>query len=254
MRWRHTWSSNDLHGAARTQINLGVASYFESHWADASSWYLAAMESAEAAGSVVLAANAAINSAEILADQGAWQRALELFDSAIRNFEAVRYVPGIGVALLFSAIPAMRSGDTENAAARLARAHHLLDQLGMNEFVADVESRRLELDLMLGTAKTSACDDFLQRLAPDHPFRHRVLRSKGLSQAIEGNLGDAATTLRAALAAPASTDFERAVTLRALAATAPTDSEHETWVSEIDEVRRRLDIAEFPSLGPVFVN
>ena len=215
-------SRHDVQSAARTQINLGVGAYFESRWADSSNWYLAAMESAQSAGNIVLAANAAINSAEILADQGQWVQSLELFDSAIRNFEAVAYMPGIGAALLFSAVPAMRSGATDDAAARLHRSNDILSSLGMGELVLDLHTRQLELAVLTGIAEASTCDNLLERLGAAHPLHHRVLRSRGVVQFESGATSDAVASLRAALDTPAPTDFERALTLRALTVSAPS--------------------------------
>ncbi len=121
----------DLTAAARVQTNLGIAAYFESRWVDASNWYLASIDSAQRSGRHRRpAANAAFNSAEILADQGQWIRAIELCDDALRNLEAVEYQPGTGAALLFSAVAAMRAGDVNMAASRLGRARTIFESLG----------------------------------------------------------------------------------------------------------------------------
>jgi class 3 adenylate cyclase/tetratricopeptide (TPR) repeat protein len=239
---------NDLHAAARTQINLGVGAYFSSKWHEASDWYLAALESAEASGSVVLAANAAINSAEILADQGNWIRSLELFDGAIRNFEAVNYEPGVGAALLFSSVAAMRAHDVTGAEQRLDRARRILTRLGMAELVDDLDSRQLELELLLGNVDVVICDDFLARIGPEHPLVHRILRVKGVTQAEAGKTEDAIVTLQSALSAPAATDFERALTLRVLATIAPHDPDCSEWADELHRITIQLDISRYPEL------
>jgi predicted ATPase/class 3 adenylate cyclase len=240
---------NDLHSAARTQINLGVGAYFASQWHEASEWYLAALQSADTSGNVVLAANAAINSAEILADQGSWVRSLELFDGAIRNFEAVNYEPGVGAALLFSSVPAMRIGDLADAAHRLDRARRVLTRLGMAELVDDLDSRELELGLLGGDVDIAACDDFLVRSGSEHPLGHRVLRVKGLAQAGAGKTEDAVETLTRALSIPAATDFERALTLKALIDAAPRDADCAIWANEFHQISSQLDIRTFPALS-----
>ncbi len=135
-------SMNDASGMARTLINLGVEAYFGGDWDLASQRYLEALEVAQRSGSVVLAANAAINSAEVLADQGEWQRSIDLIDDAIRNYEAVGYAPGVAAADLFAGVAAMRDGQVANARERFDRAHSALAALGMDELLEDLATRR----------------------------------------------------------------------------------------------------------------
>src|SRR5690606_30711572 len=99
--------------------------------------YLEAAETAYVAGGVVLGGTAAMNSAEILADQGQWSRALDLFDDARRNFAAVGYPVGEAAALLFSSVPAMRAGHLDAADERLRDATERLRRLGVTELVDD---------------------------------------------------------------------------------------------------------------------
>ena len=139
---------NDNVGLARTLTNAGIEAYFRGQWTEAAERYLEALESAQRAGSIVPAATAAINSAEILCDQGEWDRALGLFDGAVRNYEAVGYQPGIGAANLFSAVAAMRSGRLDDAARRLDVAEALLTDLAMTEWLDDLATRRSELALL----------------------------------------------------------------------------------------------------------
>ena len=66
-----------------------------------------------------------MNSAEVLGDQGSWDRSLALLDDAGRNYEAVGYAPGDAAAVqLFSGVAAMRSGDLGRRRASLVNRPH----------------------------------------------------------------------------------------------------------------------------------
>ena len=237
----------DLTGAARTQTNLGIAAYFESRWNDASEWYLASIESGQQAGSVVPAANAAFNSAEILADQGQWDRALELCDDALRNLDAVGYRPGRGAALLFSSAPAMRSGDLSAAADRLREARVIFEDLGMTELLADLTVREFELGLLEGGFDESQWSSADAEFGSNAPIRHRLLRVCGLGRYLNEHPG-ARETLADARGEAAPTDFEYALTLRASLLADPTHAETDDWRRQVHEIRSRLGIVRFPEL------
>jgi len=237
----------DLHAAARVQINLGIAAYFESRWSEAAEWYMAAVETSERSGNVVMAANGAINSAEILADQGAWQRALDLLDGAVRNFEAMRYAPGIGASLLFSAVPAMRAGLLDAASERLARSRSIFESLGMNELLADLRVREFELELLRGHYDESAWLLAEAELGARGPTRHRLLRVHGLGCYLT-NTGDATQALSEARSTDAPTDFELALTLLASTMVDPEHSEADDWRRRNEEIRTQLGIERFPQL------
>lgn len=206
----------DYSGLARTLTNLGVEAYYADRWSDANRYYSDALVAAQRAGAVVPAATAAINSAEVLSDQGDWERALILFDDAIRNYQAVGYEPGVAAASLFAAVAAMRDGRLDEAASRFARARADLVRHGMSEWIDDLDSRRLEFDVLAGRRCTNEADELLGRLGPASPFRVRALRAAGLAHHEAGD-EDRARDLLLQSFEESSPGFEQALTMLALA-------------------------------------
>ena len=241
-------TSGDNVGLARTLTNLGIEAYFAGRWTEASERYLESMEAADRAGSVVPAATAAINTAEVLSDQGEWTKALELFDSAIRNYEAVGYPPGIAAATLFSAVAAMREGRLAGAAERLETAHRMLTDLGMAEWLDDLESRRLELALLAGGAPSKETTELAARLGDGHPFAGRIRRTLGLAQVRAGDVGAGLATLKATLELTTAGTFDRALTLRALLVADPGSAEAAGWRSEAAAIFEMLGVKRSPPL------
>jgi class 3 adenylate cyclase/tetratricopeptide (TPR) repeat protein len=210
----------DQAGMARALINLGIEAFYADRWTEASECYLQANAAAERAGTIVLAATAAINSAEILSNQGHWDRAVQLFADANRNYEAVGYPAGIGAATLFSAVALMRRGDLELADESFAAARARLTELGMTEWIDDLDTRRLELDLLAGRADPAAAQELLTHFGDEHPFRVRVLRALGLIRAEKSDPDGASVAFETALEL-APDGFERALTLAAIATAIP---------------------------------
>lgn len=236
----------DHAGTARVLTNLGIEAYFADRWTDAGTSYLESLDAAERAGTVVPAATAAINSAEILSDQGDWARAMELFDAAIRNYRAVGYPAGIAAATLFWAVAAMRAGDLVVADERLASAREQLEDLGMAEWVDDLDSRRLELDVLRGTAVPDDGVRLLERFGAGHPFRVRVLRAVALTCVGHGDHAGARAALDEALAS-APRGFERALTLLAAARTVEGERAQELS-DEADAILGELGVSRPPPL------
>jgi tetratricopeptide (TPR) repeat protein len=232
---------------ARTLINLGVEAYFESRWSDAAAHYLEALDAAERAGSVVLAANAAINSAEVLCDQGYWKRALELFDGASRNYNAVGYTPGAAATSLFSSVAAMRDGNLAGARQRLTHARHEIERLEM-EFVSDLRSRELELEVLEGTATLEGCVDALKSSSGDPMLTARAARCRAVVHLQAGDIRLALDGLEQLLADFPAPDFERANALRLTARIAPQDTRTPAWREESSAIYLRLGVAHAPPL------
>lgn len=234
-------------GLSRVLTNLGIEAYYDDRWSDALDHYLESAEAAERAGTVVPAATAAINSAEIMSDQGAWARAVELFDGAIRNYQAVRYSAGVAAATLFSAVASMRNGNVDIAEQQLRWAREELDRLGMHEWVDDLDTRRLELDLLTGSSSPERCEDLLRRFGPDHPFRARALRSSALTLHCHGEGERAAERFEEALiAAPGG--FERALTLLARGRTLTNTKEAARMTAASAAIFRELQVQQPPPL------
>ncbi|MET0909483.1 MAG: hypothetical protein ABWZ99_08435, partial [Ilumatobacteraceae bacterium] len=235
----------DNSGAARTLTNLGVEAYYESRWTDATADYLEALSLAQAAGSVVVAATAAINSAEVLSDQGDWERAMALLNQALRNQESVHYAPGIAGTTLFLAVASMRLGDLEGAERLLGSARTEMIRLGMTEFLPDLESRQLELDLLRDTASTARCDELAARFANDPNLSARVERVRAFIATSADDVARSITRLRdlAGLS-----DFERALNLRVLTAIDVGAPERDEWAAEIADVFAHLGVTRPPPL------
>ncbi len=242
---------DDRSGMARVLINLGIAAYFASRWDDAGARYLEALDLAQRSGSVVLAATAAINSAEVLSDQGDWARAIELLESAHRNYAAVGYSAGVAATELFSGVAAMRDGRFDVARHQLDTARVLLVELGMADMVDEVDSRRLELDLLAGRPVAAAAADLQARLGPDHHCAPRVMRVAALSAHLAGDRVGAERSLRAVLAAGPDRGLERSLTLRALAAVSPSSDDAGAWTDEADRIDRALGVRRSPPVLPL---
>ena len=186
---------DDSSGMARILINLGIEAYYDSNWTAAGSRYLEAMEVAQRANSVVLAATAAINSAEVLCDQGSWARAVELLESAKRNYAAIGYSAGIAASTMFAGVAEMRAGQFEDASTRFTDARGLLVRLGMADMLDDLDVVELELRAFTGLATAADAESLAGRFGPDHPSTDRVTRTQALLEHAAGRDNQAAAML-----------------------------------------------------------
>ncbi|MBI4932967.1 MAG: AAA family ATPase [Actinobacteria bacterium] len=230
----------DNSGMARILANMGIEAYFASDWSTASSYYLEALEVASRSGNVVQAATAAINNAEILSDQGSWSTAIDLCESALRNYEAVGYSAGIAAANLFAGVAAMRNGELESAHGRLATARPQLLALGMADMLTELDSRELELRVKTGTATIADCISLAERVAGDDVMVSRVLRARAIIELRSGI--DPEPTLLEALRLTPSAGFERALTLHALATMVPDPTRAPKWRDEADHTFGSLGV------------
>ena len=195
---------------------------------------------ASRSGNVVQAATAAINNAEILSDQGSWSTAIDLCESALRNYEAVGYSAGIAAANLFAGVAAMRNGELESADGRLATARPQLQALGMADMLTELDSRELELRVKTGTATIADCVGLAERVAGDDVMVSRVLRAKAIIELRSGI--DPEPTLLEALRLTPSTGFERALALHALATMVPDSPRAPKWRDEADHTFQALGV------------
>jgi tetratricopeptide (TPR) repeat protein len=139
----------------------------------------------------------------------------------------------------------MRRGDIELAAERLDAARSQLTELDMSEWIDDLDTRRLELDLLIGHGELDVATALLDRFGDEHPFRVRVLRAIGLIRADAGDHASAGAAFDEALEL-APDGFERALTLRAMALALPDPSADRS--SEADEILTRLEVRCPPPL------
>ena len=238
----------DQAGMARTLINLGIGAYFDGDWSRASSSYLEAAELAERSGGVVLAATGTMNGAEILSDQGHWQRAISLLGSAKRNYQAVGYAPGVAAATLFGGVAKMRDGQLSVAEAEFDEVRTALEQLQMTEWLHDLQSRELELHTLSGTASTADADALLDRFGPGHGFEVRVRRTRANIRSLEGDDPAGANELRDLLSLASCTGFERGLCILALSRLERA-AMSEQW-SEVGDIFRTLGVVNPPPQVP----
>ncbi|MGI9607628.1 MAG: AAA family ATPase [Acidimicrobiales bacterium] len=135
-------------GEARTLNNMGIASYFAGDWTSTVDLYASAIERSTAAGDVLLAGIGAVNMAEILADQGYWDRAIEALDDVVRNWMSTGYGPGVAVALSFRGTARSRRGD-DDAASDLEESLDRATQIGASSLVAGAVARLAEHSLIV---------------------------------------------------------------------------------------------------------
>lgn len=240
---------HDRSGTARTLVNMGIEAYFSSRWTQAREHYLEALEIAQRAGNVVLAATAALNSAEILSDQGEWAQAVDLFDGARRNYEAVGYAAGVAASALYAGVALTRDGRLDEAEGRFAAARTSLERLGMADLLDELDSRVLELQLLAGTVTLDSCTGLAARLGAQHPCISRVWRVEAILRHGAGDLTEAERLLGEAVRAGEGLD--RVLALRALAALWPDSSAVGTWMAEAEAICRQMEARRVaPALPP----
>ncbi|MDW3212577.1 MAG: adenylate/guanylate cyclase domain-containing protein [Ilumatobacteraceae bacterium] len=237
---------DDNSGIIRTLINLGIGAYFAGRWTEASERYLEATETGRLASSVVLAETAAINSAEILSDQGHWERAIELFEDARRNWEAVGYPAGVGAATSFLAVAQMRSGLLDQAQLSLKNARVSLEGIGLAELVDDVRAREIEWQLLAGQPAAAPAAELLDEFGASHGLAPRVLRTLGLAQAIDGDTAAAIASLTRSIELGGDDTYEGALSHHALALALPDHPDAVQHAERAASVFARLDVVEPP--------
>ena len=143
--WRELGNTT---GEARVLNNMGIAAYFRGDWTEASDRYAAAVERSQAAGDVIEAGVGALNQAEILADQGHYDRAATVLDDVVRNWSAMSYGPGVAVALSFRGTARARAGRLDAARNDLEEALERSQAIGAGSLIAGSRLRLAELALL----------------------------------------------------------------------------------------------------------
>jgi tetratricopeptide (TPR) repeat protein len=236
---------------ARVLNNLGIEAYFESRWVEASEFYLEALDVAQGTGDVVLAATAAINSAEILSDQGEWSQATALLAGAQRNYTAVGYTPGVAASMLFAGVASCRDGRYADAESSFTTARGLLRRLKMVDLLDELDARELELELLRGNGSVARCLELADRFGPDHQCTPRVRRLLGLAQHLAGETEEAVSTLLQVVGMTPAGSFEQSQTFLALAWVAPDAPDADSWRAEAQRVSDSLGIHRPPPLPPM---
>ncbi len=241
---------DDNSGIIRTLINLGIGAYFTGQWTEASERYLEATETGRLASSVVLAETAAINSAEILSDQGHWERAIVLFEDARRNWEAVGYPVGVGAATSFLAVAQMRAGQLDDALVSLKSAREALEAIGLAELVDDVRAREIEWWLLAGEPAAAPASELIDEFGEQHPLAPRVFRTLGLGQAIAGDESAAVESLTTSIALAGTDTYDGALSHHAFAMALPDHPDAAEHAEHADAVFVRLDVIKPPPVLP----
>ena len=185
-------------GDARTLINLGVEAYFDSDWETASTRYLEALQLADRSGGVVLAATAAINGAEILSDQGvvhASDRAVRWRSAELRGGRVSARCRSHH-ALLGRRPDVARRSRRGPDPVRCRGEDGNLTELGMSEWVDDLDTRAIEADVLAGEPDFERIQALSERLGTGHPFALRVDRTRALERFVAGEATSARTSLR----------------------------------------------------------
>ncbi len=238
----------DALGAGKVLNNLGIHAYYAGRWDEALDFYARSREQKERAGDVVSAALQTNNEAEILLDQGHFERAGELFNDALRVSRAAGYALGEAFVTANLARVAARTGRYDEAHALFDDAVARLTAIGSEGLALEVEARRAECLVLEGRHKEAA------KLATDAIARAETLGRLGsLGPLLERSLGYAVHQARQPakarphfeeslrLARAAETDYEVALTLRALALTGAP--EH---AAEAGSILERLGVVATP--------
>jgi len=229
--------------------NFGIQRYLEEDWSAASDFYRQAAELAAKSGDAVHSGLASLNSGEVLSDQGHWQRALERYADARRNFEAVGYATGAAASRLFAGIALGRAGDLAEGRAELLHARAELDRLTVSVLVDDANVRLLEIDAVADPVAVIEQRSRIHTMAAESPeLASRLRRAQGIAEVAHGEPAQGQFSLLESLAAAASGSHDRAMVLHALTKLFPDDAAQPSWERELSEISSRLGLAAFPAL------
>ena len=235
--------------------NLADAAGRAGRWDEAVELFGRSRQALEQAGDVLSVAVVEGNLAEILSDQGRFEEARPLAESALETCRAARHqVTAFAEEILGRLLS--RTGHGDEAAQLLADAEERYDALGVSDQVAKVEALQAERLLYAGefAAVIEATERLFESSAPGvRPLVHRV---RGAALAASGEFGDARGTLLEGLALARSlgNTFECALLLGTLAWCAIEGShleEARAYEAESKDLLAQLGVRQLP--GPQFV-
>ncbi len=237
----------DSRGQGSTLNNLGIRLYYEGRWEESLAAYRSAREAMERVGDVIGEATLANNEGEILSDQGHLDDAEEAFQHMLRASRAAGYAIGAALATSNLARVAARSRRFEEARGLYAEAIAAFEAIDARYYVADARARLAECDVLEGR-HAEAIELATAVLADEHAAEAvRILAERALGYAQhQARRPDEARphfeeSLR--LARETSSDFEAALTLRAMADTGAGDPSAGT---EADATLARLGVVTLP--------
>lgn len=229
----------DFERQASVLNNLGIEHYFAGRWTEASQFYKRATEAGLRAGSVIDSMLGSVNSAEIMSDQGHWDEAMELLETARRNFEGGRYPLGAAMVKLFMGVALHRSGDDDAAHDVLVESLSSLSALGLDDLADDARTRLLEADIFAGTAGYGHAQSLRAGFGTNHGLSSRAVYLCGLTAGIEGEWRQERNAVVSLL--ETLTGYDRALTLRLLDKF-DGDSADPTWAPESTDILASLGV------------
>ena len=244
----------DTRGQGSTLNNLGIRLYYEGRWEESLAAYRAAREAMERAGDVIGEATLANNEGEILSDQGHLEGADEAFRHMLRASRAAGYTIGAALATSNLARVAARGRRFEEARELFAESIASFESIEARYYVAEARARLAECAVLEGR-HAEAIELATTVLADENAAGAvRILAERALGYALhQARRPDDARphfeeSLR--LARDANSDYETALTLRAIADTASGpagDSDH-AGGAEADATFARLGVASVPGV------
>jgi class 3 adenylate cyclase/tetratricopeptide (TPR) repeat protein len=213
----------DSRGQGSTLNNLGIRLYYEGRWEESLAAYRAAREAMERAGDVIGEATLANNEGEILSDQGHLEEADEAFRHMLRASRAAGYTIGAALATSNLARVAARGRRFEEARELYAESIASFESIEAHYYVAEARARLAECAVLEGR-HAEAIELATAVLADEHAAGAvRILAERVLGYALhQARRPDEARphfeeSLR--LAREGNSDYETALTLRAIADT-----------------------------------
>ena len=187
---------------ARILDNMGIQAYFAYDWSTALDYYGRAAEEGALAGDVIEANLGRANAAEVLSDQGHFDRAEAEFTDVLRNWTAAGWVFGMLGTRSNLALARARRGD-ESAGSTVDELVDVLDQfrrLGADEFVAEGLVRLAEAFAHRSDpTQAHACAAQALREVNDEQLIARLERTTAIASLLTGQIEDARSALRSSL-------------------------------------------------------
>jgi class 3 adenylate cyclase/tetratricopeptide (TPR) repeat protein len=147
----------DRVGVAATLTNLGAVAFFEPNWDEATAAWAKAADAALQAGDVSLAAEAHVNRAEVLVNQGHLAEAEAILVPALRTLESVDNTANIAYAGTQLGRARAFLGDVDDGRGRVETAVATYDQIRSRGGAVEARARLAEVLAFAGdTAAASA--------------------------------------------------------------------------------------------------
>jgi tetratricopeptide (TPR) repeat protein len=234
----------DFAGMGHTLNNLGIGFYYAGRWDEAVASYRRGRDALERAGDVVGEATLANNEGEILSDQGRLDDAEAPFRHFGRVSGAAGYALGEGVAFNNLARLAARRGAFDGAHALFASAVAVFERIGSAAMLLEARAREVECLVFQGRhAEAIALLDSLEPGGGTEMTAILLERMRGfaLCQARRPDEGRTHLEQSLALSRTVGSDYETALSLRALAETGGSGPEEAA-----DETFARLGVVNLP--------